>query len=102
MSGHRKGDKTYFVPRTQLPLQYSVEWYCAKLLPNLQEWRRQASSRQGDKSTCCRKFLNEILPFFVEVLVQDGIYLIRDFPNHPVSQLLKVSFSLWLSLWFKY
>jgi hypothetical protein len=96
MSGHRKGDKTYFVPHMQLPLQHNVEWYCAKLLPNLQEWCRQASSQQGDKFTCCRKFLNKILPFFVEVLVQDGIYLITDFPNHPVSQLLKVSFSLWL------
>jgi hypothetical protein len=100
MSRHRKGDKTYFVPHAQLPLQYNVGWYCAKLLPNLQECRRWASSREGDKSTCCSKFLNEILPFFVVVLVQDGIYLIRDFPNHPVSQLLKVSFSLCLSLWF--
>jgi hypothetical protein len=30
-----------------------------------------------------RKFLNQVLPFLVEVLVQDGIYLVRDFPNHP-------------------
>ena len=92
MSGHRKGEKSYFVPRTQVVLQHTVEWYCARLLPNLVQWRQQASSRQGDKTTCCTKFLNNILPWFVEVLVQDGIYLVRDFPNHPMSQLLKVSF----------
>jgi hypothetical protein len=28
------------------------------------------------------------------VLVQDGIYLIKDFPEHPVSRLLKVSIYL--------
>ena len=92
MSGHRKGEETYFVARTQVPLQHSVEWYCGRLLPKLQEWRQQALSREGDKSTCCQKFLNEILPYLIEVLVQDGIYLIRDFPNHPMSHMLMVSF----------
>jgi hypothetical protein len=95
MSGHRKGENTYFVPRTQLPLAHSTDWYCTLLLPHLLEWQSQARSREGDKSTCCNKFLHQLLPYFVEVLVQDGIYFIRDFPNHPMSQLLKVSFLLW-------
>jgi hypothetical protein len=92
MSGHDKGEKTYFVPRTQLPLANDVEWYCAKLLPNLWRWRAEARGRQGDKSSCCSKFLHEIIPYFVEVLVQDGIFFTRDFPDHPMSQMLKVSF----------
>ena len=91
MSGHRKGEDSYFVPCTLLPLQHSTVWYCRKLLPNLQLWRQQAKSRLGDKSVCCDKFLNHVLPYFIEVLIQDGIYFVKDFLNHPVSQLLKVS-----------
>jgi hypothetical protein len=97
MAGHWKSDLTYFVPRTQLPLPHTIEWYCARLLPKLGEWRQQAASRTGDKSTCCQKFLYHILPWFVEVLVQDGIYFTRDFPNHPMSRYLRVSFYLCLS-----
>ena len=97
MSGAEKGEKTYFVPRALLPLAYSVEWYCRKLLPDLAKWRREAKSPRGDKSTCCDKFLNEILPYFVEVLVQDGIYFVKDFPEHPMSRMLRVSFVLCIS-----
>jgi len=98
MAGHQKGEKTYFVPRTKLPLARSVEWYCRQLLPELDNWRRQARSAQGDKSDCCKIFLNEILPYFVEVIAQDGIYLVHEFPNHPMSHMLKVSFVLWCAL----
>jgi hypothetical protein len=102
MSGHRKGDKSYFVPRTQLPLAHSVEWYCVRLLPDLQSWRQQSNSHGGDKSSCCTKFLNHILPYFIEVLVQDGIYFTRDFPAHPMSMLLKVRFLLCLNVYFQF
>ena len=94
MSGHRKGEKSYFVPRTKLPLAHPIEWYCARILPDLKKWREEASSNIGDKSSCCYKFLYHILPYFVEVLVQDGIHLVRDFPSHPMSHMLKVSFHL--------
>jgi hypothetical protein len=30
------------------------------------------------------------LPYFVEVLVQDGAYFVKDVPDHPILQLLKV------------
>jgi hypothetical protein len=84
MSGHRKGEDLYYVARA------NMAWYCKKLLPNLGFWQQQANSRSGDKSVCCDKFLNHILPYFFEVLVQDGVYFVRDFPNHPMSALLKV------------
>jgi hypothetical protein len=95
MSGHEIGKKTYFVPRALLPLQHSVAWCCRKLLPNLGKWRRQRSGRGGDKSECCKTFLDELLLCFVEVLVQDGIYLVNEFPDHAMSHLLKVSKILW-------
>jgi hypothetical protein len=91
MSGHHKGEDSYFVPHLLLPLPHSTAWYCRKLLPNLQLGRQQANSCLGDKSVCCDKFLNHVLPYFIEVLVQDGVYFVKDFPNHPVLQLLKVS-----------
>jgi hypothetical protein len=95
MSGHKIGEKTYFVPRTLLPLQHSAAWHCRKLLPNAEKWRRQRSGRGGDKSECCKTFPDELSPQFVEVLVQDGIYLVNEFPDHPMSHLLKVSKILW-------
>jgi hypothetical protein len=90
MAGFRK-KAPYLVPRALLDLPNKVEWYCEKLLPDLSTWRQQAGSRGGDKSILCDKFLNYLLPYFVEVLVQDGIYFVKDFPNHPMSQYLKVS-----------
>lgn len=93
MSGFRK-DEPYFVPRTKVPLPHTIDWYCVRLLPKLNVWRQQAQSREGDKSSCAYKFLYRLLPYFVQVLVQDGIYFIRDFPSHPMSNYLKVSFLL--------
>ena len=93
MAGFSKSE-AYFVPRALLSLPYHTETYCEMLLPKLAQWREQASAMGGDKSTLCRKFLYDILPYFVEVLVQDGIYLVLEFPNHPVSLLLKVSFRI--------
>jgi hypothetical protein len=103
MAGHKKGDKKYFVPRTLIPLTSTViDSYCHRLLPNLRRWRAEARSVHGDKSTCCDTFLNHLIPYFVEVLVQDGIYFIKDFPNHSVSHLLKVSIYLVILLLSNY
>jgi hypothetical protein len=91
MAGHQKGDKKYFVPRTLVPLDLEIDDYCVLLLPKLRRWRAQATGPRGDKSTCCDTFLNNLIPYFVEVVVQDGIYFVSDFPDHPMSHLLKVS-----------
>jgi hypothetical protein len=91
MSGHRKGEP-YFVPRTLIELPHPIAYYCNRLLPDLENWRTQARGRGGDKSDCCEKFLHHILPYFVEVLVQDGIYFVKEFPTHPMSTMLKVRF----------
>ena len=94
MAGFKREDE-YFVPRSHIQLPYSVEWYCDRLLPDLTNWREQAATPgSGDKSLCCQNFLEELLPWFVEVLIQDGIYFIIDFPDHYLSNYLKVRMSL--------
>jgi hypothetical protein len=90
MAGFRK-ETPWFVPRVKLPLEFDISDYERWLLPTLPTLRAQAATRHGDHSSCCDNFLNETLPFLIEVLVQDGIYFIVEFPNHPMSQLLKVS-----------
>jgi hypothetical protein len=97
MAGAEKRENACFVPRALLPLEHSADWCCRKLLPDSEKWRREARSRQGNKSACCNKFLNEILPHFVEVLAQDGICFVKDFPQRPTLHLPMVSFRLRLS-----
>jgi hypothetical protein len=90
MAGFSK-EEPYFVPRTHLVLPKTAKEYLTLLLPQLAGWRLEASRGNGDKSSCCLQFLNEVLPFFMEVLIQDSIYFVRDFPAHEVSQWLNVS-----------
>ena len=85
-----KSDEPYDSSRFHIPLAHSTEWYCDRLLPKYQEWKSQANSRFGDKSQACQKFLYHIIPYFVRVVVQDGVYFINEFPNHPLSHYLKV------------
>jgi hypothetical protein len=90
MSGHKK-DEPYGAFYRKATLQHTVAQYVRLLLPQYDEYCRQQRSPSGDKSTCCTKFLYDIIPFMVEVVVTSGIYLIKDIPNHPMSQYLRVS-----------
>ena len=83
-------DLSYFVPQTLLPLERDVDWYVDKLFPNISTWRREANGRGGDKTILCDRFLNHILPYFVEVLIQDGVFFIKEFPEHSLTRLLRV------------
>jgi hypothetical protein len=67
-----------------------MEEYLSLLL-ELAGWHLQVASHGGDKSSCCVKFLQKIVPLFMWVLLQDSIYFTRDFPAHEVSQWLNVS-----------
>ena len=97
MAGFSK-EEAHFVPEQLLEMPWDMNLLIEYLLPKYPQWVREAASAQGDKSTCCKHFLNDIIPFLVEVLVQDGIFLIDDFPNHPMSQYLKVRVSFLLCL----
>jgi hypothetical protein len=83
-------DEPYFHGSSNVQHPVGIPVLLDYLLPNYRMWCNQSNSVMGDKSSCCRKLLNHVLPFLVEVLVQDGIYLVRDFPNHPMSNYLKV------------
>jgi hypothetical protein len=88
MAGFSK-EEMYFLSRMFLELPNDREALCHALLPQLETWRNESKRRGGDHSECANNFLYEVIPYLVEVLIQDGIYFIVDFPNHPVSQILK-------------
>jgi hypothetical protein len=96
MSGYKK-DEPYGAYYRKCKLQHTVDQYVRLLLPKYPEYLRQQKSAMGDKSTCCTKFLYDIIPFMVEIVVTSGIYLTRDFPSHPMSQYLRVSLVFRLS-----
>jgi hypothetical protein len=97
MAGFSK-EEAHFIPEEYLKMPWDMHVLTRLLLPGYSRWLIEAASPLGDKSSCCRHFLIDILPFLVQVLVQDGIFLIADFPNHPMSQYLKVRVSFFLSL----
>jgi hypothetical protein len=45
-------------------------------------------------SICANKFLHNLIPCFLEVVVQDGIFCLKDLPKHPFSQLLNLHSNL--------
>jgi hypothetical protein len=92
MAGFSRSE-AHFVPEEYLTMPWDMNFLIVALLPMYPKWLEEAASLHGDKSSCCRHFLNDILPFLVEVVVQDGIFLISEFPNHPMSQYLKVRVS---------
>ena len=87
-SGFRPGEE-WFVPEAniEIPPPLLREW-TKYLLPRIDTWRAERTGRHGDKSPCADNFLNETIPFLVEVIVQCGIYFILEFPTHEMAQLL--------------
>jgi hypothetical protein len=67
------------------------------LIPQYVDYVNQHLSDVGDHSKACSTFLTKVVPFLVETVLQDGIYFIRDFPNHQCTHLLYVSFELFNS-----
>ena len=62
-----------------------------ELIPNYDNYVKQYNSGNGDKSECATNFLFHILPYLVHVVIQNGIYFVKDFPEHHFSKLLLVS-----------
>ena len=88
MAGFQK-EEPYFVPEVHLELPHDLRYYEKILLPELEDWTSQAKGRGGDHSQAADNFLNHVIPFLLEVLIQDGIYFIMDHPDHPMSETLK-------------
>jgi hypothetical protein len=87
MAGFARDD-AYFVPRCDIAIP--AEWgdITKLVFPNIDVWRFQCAAPNGDKSQAARNFLNEMLPFLALVVVQDGIFWLRDWPEHPISRFL--------------
>lgn len=80
MAGFTRG-KTYFVPRIEVQLPYSDEEAVKLCFPSIGRWRDEQASENGDKQQSAVNFLYHLLPFLARVLLQDGPYWIRYFPN---------------------
>jgi hypothetical protein len=94
MAGFSKDDKEYFVWRTRM---LGLEEYCLqngnisllhRIFPAYQAWLQERDGPAGDKSDAAKNFLDVTIPFLASVVVQDGIYWIKEFPDHEVSRLL--------------
>ena len=88
MAGFRLNEE-YHVPRTHIALPHCIDFYMRLLFPNVVRWRAEVQSGFGDKSTCAKNFIYDLLPWLTQVLVQNGIYFIMDYPEHELSRLLK-------------
>jgi Centromere DNA-binding protein complex CBF3 subunit, domain 2 len=93
MSGFRKND-VRFVREEHIEITPEYLAVCTKyLLPHYDRYLRERLSPTGDPSSCCTTFLTEVLPYFVEVAVQTGVYFTLEYRQHPFSRLLMVSTS---------
>ena len=88
MANMEKNEDTDF-PRTLLDLPWTTEALFTIIFTKRITWLAQWSCENDGKSKAADNFLNKILPFLAKVVVQDGIYYIRDFPEHQYSRLLK-------------
>jgi hypothetical protein len=78
----------YHVPRALIELPWPADEVAKFVFPKIDIWRMQHESPQGDKSEAARNFLYGVLPFFANVVAQDGIYWVKDYPNHEISKLI--------------
>jgi hypothetical protein len=88
MSGFDK-DGPYNVPRTRISIGNTFGQNAVEIIfPQYHIWLQQCASSNGDKSVTAQNFLFETLPFLAKVVIQDGCYWIKQFPQHEASMLL--------------
>jgi hypothetical protein len=91
MSGFRKYESR-FVKEEFVSIPPDMRAKCiVKLLPRYNQYLQQRASALGDKGRACRTFLLKVLPYLIDVVIQNGIYFIRDFADHPSAVILRVS-----------
>lgn len=90
IAGFRPRRDEHFVPRTTIsgPSEPLSMNQCTLLLfDDYLEWVADQSSPEGDKSSAASHFLMQLIPYFTQVAIQDGIYWTHNFPNNPVVEL---------------
>jgi hypothetical protein len=102
-------DKVYDVPRARLALPdgFTIDSLVFCFCPEYEQWlTEQVDPVMGDNladknggESGARNFLLGVVPFFCRVLFQDGIYWIRDYPDHEISRFLLSRLPAWYSEW---
>jgi Centromere DNA-binding protein complex CBF3 subunit, domain 2 len=99
-------DEDYWVPRLFLEPPSNVNFTEHDLLkclwPKIDDWRAQQEGSNGDgagNECAAFNFLWKVLPYFAQVIFQDGIYWLRDFPDNPATRLLIDVMPDWYEEW---
>ncbi len=87
MAGFR-AIETWWVSRTEVELPWTDEQCALICFPKIVLWQEQQGSLTGDKDKSAVNFLYEVLPYLARVILQDGPYWKRNFPNHEYTELL--------------
>jgi hypothetical protein len=94
MCGFKKHE-TRFVPseHVEFPKDFDVYMKAGTevLLPQYYRYLNEFHSTEGDHTRAATTVLLQVLPYFIETLLQCGYYFIKDYPHHALTQLLKVS-----------
>lgn len=94
MSGFRKHESR-FVPTEHVVFPGNQEAYLEEginfLIPHYQRYIQEYNSQHGDRCQASTKMLFHVIPYLVETLLQCGYFFIKDFPNHPLTAILRVS-----------
>ena len=77
------------------------EWEIAASLifPRIKQWREQYHDVDGDDSDAAYNFLYHTLPFLAVVVIQNGIYWVRDYPTHEFARLRLHAMPPWYARW---
>ena len=102
-------DDKYNVPRSSrnnMPGDITVDQATTALFPNIDEWKMEIESENGDKSGAAKEFLDNVLPHLSKDLIQDGVLWSHYHPGNPAVLLLhhrlhgrtgNVNYSTWCS-----
>lgn len=91
--------EVYSVPRAEITIPYEQPELL--VFPHIHVWQAQMESPMGDKCEAARNFLNKMLPWLAEVVIQDGVYWIDRYPEHFISILLRRAMPANYEAWAK-
>jgi len=84
MAGFTGTDTVYDVAQAKIGISERFRASAVDLIfPQNRQWIEQMKRRET--SAAAQDFLLQTLPFLANVVIQDGIYWIKDYPNHEVS-----------------
>ena len=81
----------YFVPRSSIGLPGNVppDDIAKLLFPDLNRWRNEYNSENGDKTNSSKEFLFSVIVYLAEVICQDGVLWLKNHKKNPAVAELK-------------